>query len=146
MAAARSTLRTFESTIWGSLGRFVLQVFSTSRVSQEGLRGAMKTLKNGARWGDWMLDTDAQVLALDTRIEGANHRYEIDLQTITDSAQMLDWIFQLRMKVWVNNDVMGDLLNAFQDIFRPQTFLCGGGHDKKLDARSHLTRMFAKAS
>lgn len=92
----------------------------------------MKTLKNGTRWGDWTLDARDSVLVLDTRIDDAKHHYEIDLRDIRDSAHMLNWIFQLRMKAWVSNDVMGDLLSAFQDIFRPQTFLCGGGHDQML--------------
>jgi hypothetical protein len=106
----------------------------------------MKHLKNGTTWGDWTLETGDSVLVLDTKIEGMRHHYEIELWKITDSAHMLDWIFQLRMKTWVTNDVMGDLLSAFQDIFRPQTFLCGAGHDKKLDATSHLEKVFAKAS
>ena len=44
--------------------------------------------------------------------------YSIALDGITDSAHMLDWIFQLRMKAWVTNDIIGDLISAFQDIFR----------------------------
>jgi hypothetical protein len=106
----------------------------------------VKALKNGTRWGDWKLDTRDSVLVLDTRIDGMRHHYEIGLSDITDSAHMLDWIFQLRMKAWVTNDVMGDLLTAFQDIFRPQTSLCGAGHNKKLDAAAHLERVFARAS
>ena len=106
----------------------------------------LKHAKNGMTWGDWTLDTHDSVLVLDTHIEGMRHQYEIELQKITDSAHMLDWIFQLRRKTWVTNDVMGDLLSAFQDIFQPQTYLCGAGHDKKLDAASHLERLFAKAS
>jgi hypothetical protein len=106
----------------------------------------MKHLKNGTTWGDWTLDTADSVLVLDTKIGGMRHQYEIELWKITDSAHMLDWIFQVRMKTWVTNDVMGDLLSAFQDIFRPQTFLCGAGHDKKLDASAHLEMLFAKAS
>ncbi|MBZ5667200.1 MAG: hypothetical protein LAO30_21675 [Acidobacteriia bacterium] len=106
----------------------------------------VKHLKNGTKWGDWTLDTHDLVLVLDTKIDRMRHHYEIGLADITDSAHMLDWIFQLRMKAWVTNDVMGDLLSAFQDIFRPQTFLCGAGHGKKLDASAHLEKLFAKAS
>jgi hypothetical protein len=106
----------------------------------------MRTVKHGQRWGDWTLDAKQNLLVLDTEIKGRNHHYEVNLLNIKDSAHMLDWIFQLRPKAWVTNDVMGDLLNAFYDTFRPQTFLCGGGSDKKLDAASHLQRMTAKAS
>jgi hypothetical protein len=106
----------------------------------------LRNAKNGMAWGDWTLDTDDSVLVLDTRIDGMKHHYEIELLKITDSAHMLDWIFQLRTKTWVTNDIMGDLLSAFQDILRPQTFLCGAGKDKKLDTRAHFERLFARAS
>jgi hypothetical protein len=48
---------------------------------------------------------------------------------------MLDWIFQIRKKAWATNKIMGDLLTAFEDIFRPQALRCSGGHDKKLHAK-----------
>jgi hypothetical protein len=54
---------------------------------------------------------------------------------------MLDWIFQIRKKAWATNKIMGDLLTAFKDMFRPQALLCSGGHDKKLDARAHLGKL-----
>jgi len=106
----------------------------------------LNNLRNGMTWGGWTLDTHDSVLVLDTKIDGMRHHYEIELWKITDSAHMLDWIFQLRPKKWVTNDVMGDLLSAFQDIFRPQTSLCGAGHDKKLNAASHLEKLFTRAS
>lgn len=66
------------------------------------------------------------------------NRYEIDLEGITESATMLDWIFQLRKKHWVTNEVIGDLISAFQDIFDPQLTLCGSGEGKTINARRHL--------
>ena len=96
----------------------------------------IEAIKDGSRWGDWILHADT--LALEYR--GEHGRYEIDLETITDSAQMLDWIFQVRIKAWVTNDVMGDLISAFEGIFRPQGSLCGQGIDKKLDATKFLKK------
>jgi hypothetical protein len=52
--------------------------------------------------------------------------------------------FQIRKKAWATNKIMGDLLTALKDIFRPQTLLCSGGHDKKLDARTYLTNSLSK--
>jgi hypothetical protein len=85
-------------------------------------------MRHGARWGDWHLDADTLALVLDS----GRHHYEIPLAKITDSAHMLDWIFQVRKKAWATNKIMGDLLTAFKDIFRPQALLCSGGRDKKL--------------
>lgn len=72
--------------------------------------------------------------------KGNGERYAVPLRGITGSAEMLDWTFQLRMKTWVTNDVIGDLISAFQDILRPQQTLCGGGVDKHLDARAWLEK------
>jgi hypothetical protein len=87
-------------------------------------------------WGAWVLDTEALVLVL----TGEHGPYEIDLESITDSSRMLDWIFQIRMKTWSTNNIVGDLISAFQDIFRPQATLCGGGVGKELDAGAFLRK------
>jgi len=75
--------------------------------------------------------------------KGDPEHYSIPLAEIKDSAKMLDWIFQLRMKTWVTNDIMGDLLTAFQDLYRPQATLCGAGIGKKLNAKKHFDDLLA---
>jgi hypothetical protein len=100
----------------------------------------MKEIRDGDSWGDWVLEADGRssphlVLKINRRA-----KYAINLSSIDGSAEMLDWLFQLRMKRWVTNDIMGDLLSAFQDIFRPQQMLCGAGKDKHLDAESFLKK------
>jgi hypothetical protein len=94
----------------------------------------MKTVHHGDTWGDWELNAKNLTLYL------KSHSYEIDLEAITDSAKMLDWIFQIRMKAWSTNDIIGDLSSAFQDIFRPQGTLCGMGIGKTIDAADYLKR------
>ena len=89
----------------------------------------MEKLKYGMKWGGWWLN--AETLALD--FDGPEGHYEINLEAITDSAIMLDWIFQMRTKSWATNEIMGDLLSAFQAILRPQGSLCGQGIGRKLD-------------
>jgi len=101
----------------------------------------VRKLKHGTRWGDWWLDAETPSLVLDYGREG---RYAVPLDEMVDSAHMLDWIFQLRIKTWVTNDVMGDLLTAFQDLFCPQDFLCRARLDRKLDAASHLSERITK--
>jgi hypothetical protein len=100
----------------------------------------MKQIRDGDSWGDWELEANGSrsphlVLKINRRT-----KYAIDLFSIDGSAEMLDWLFQLRMKGWVTNDIMGDLLSAFQDIFGPQQTLCSAGKEKHLDAESFLRK------
>jgi hypothetical protein len=57
--------------------------------------------------------------------------YEIDLEKITNSAQMLDWIFQIHRKARGPNAVR-DLVFAFQELFDPQAKLCSFGASRDL--------------
>jgi hypothetical protein len=103
---------------------------------------ASNTIQDGTRWGDWHLDAKTLTLVLDS----GGHHYEIRLGTMTDSAHMLDWIFQLSNKNWVTNEIRGDLLRALHDLFHPQASLCGEGHDKKLDAQAHLRNLLSNTA
>jgi len=82
-------------------------------------------LFHGRRWGGWMLDAKRHVLVL------IKDGYEIDLETIDSSAEMLDWIFQVRR--WTTPEEMADLLKAFRDIFHPQANLCSCGADLRIE-------------
>jgi hypothetical protein len=90
---------------------------------------------NGDRWGKWELDAKRLVLVFDGH-------YEIDLEMIISSAGMLDWIYQINGKTWAERKDIGDLVQAFEDLFHPQGTLCSMGIDKKLNAseflRAHL--------
>src|SRR5437763_13666286 len=80
-------------------------------------------LVHGRTWGVWRLD--AKRLALVHKL------YEVDLEDITSSAAMLDWIFQIRR--WATPQDIADLLAALHDIFHPQANLCSGGVDKRIE-------------
>jgi hypothetical protein len=95
-----------------------------------------RPVAHGMIWGDWQLASDSFTLVL----QSGRHHYEVDLEDITDSAKMLDWIFQLRMKSWVTNDIIGDLISAFQDLLRPQNTICGQGINSAIDAKDWLNR------
>ena len=103
----------------------------------------MKEIRNGMRWGDWQLHADSERSSYTLLLESGLHHYEVRIDEITDTAKMLDWIFQLRMKTWVTNDIMGDLLSAFLDLFAPQTTLCGAEIGREIDARSQLRKVIA---
>ena len=100
----------------------------------------MKKFKDGAAWGDWHLEASNLTLVL----KSGNGSYEVDLEQITDSAQMLDWIFQLRTKPWVTNDTISDLVSAFQDLFSPQETICGGGVKQTTNPTAWLRSVIAK--
>ena len=100
---------------------------------------ARNTFKDGMSWGAWRLETKTRHLVL-TWKNNPEHYY-ILLDEITTCAKMLDWIFQLRAKSWVTNDIIGDLVSAFDDLFDPQANLCSGGMDKSLNARERFDRL-----
>jgi hypothetical protein len=99
-------------------------------------------LYHGRRWGAWSLDGERMCLVfagqpvehgdgsgvtqgvpLYVAIVG---KYEVDLERISDSASMLDWISQIAKKTWATARVTRDLLNALEDVFHLQKNLCGG--------------------
>lgn len=59
--------------------------------------------------------------------------YEIDLERINSTAEMLDWIFQLNHKNLevYGRTVVSDLVAAFDAIFSPQAKCCSNGHEKQ---------------
>jgi hypothetical protein len=99
-------------------------------------------LYHGRRWGSWSLDAERLCLVFEGQPvkhgDGSGvtqgvplyvailGRYEIDLERITDSASMLDWISQIAKKTWATARVTRDLLNALEDVFRIQKHLCSG--------------------
>jgi len=92
----------------------------------------------GDYWGDWHFD--AERLTLDYKPNGT-WRYEVDLERINDSASLLDWIFQVNghhfYEQWPS-DVMQDLLDALDAIFRPQANLCSWGQSKRIKPSQFL--------
>ncbi len=56
--------------------------------------------------------------------------YEVDVEQMSTSAEMLDWIFQLQGKTWVTEKDMGALIFMLRHIVHPQEHLCSGGVEK----------------
>lgn len=75
-------------------------------------------------WGGWTLDRDRLVLE--------NKHYEVDLERALTGAQLCDLIFQVRQHIWASPEVLAGLLNAFEDLLRPQANLCSGGENKTM--------------
>lgn len=117
-------------------------------------------LFHGRHWGDWILDVERLCLVYHAfpvalgngsgRTEGVPPYtafwgdYEIDLERVRDSAAMLDWIFQIRGKSWATSRVMRDLIEAFDDLFKPQANLCSNGCNKVIqNPKAFLKRRIA---
>ena len=101
-------------------------------------------VEHGDRWGNWEFDAENLVLVYSP--EGRRERYEIHLESITTSAEMLDCIFKMNIKTWMNRKDIGDLVQAFDDLFHPETTLCSGGASKQLDATKFLRANTASAA
>jgi hypothetical protein len=116
----------------------------------------------GRKWGRWVLDTERLVLVLDgegqVRGDGSGvtvgtpryvafiGKYELDLEQVSDSAGLLDMLFQVARKSWATARVTRDLLSAIESIFRPQRNLCSGGGSKTIsNPRDFLRNRFATA-
>jgi hypothetical protein len=117
-------------------------------------------LFHGRKWGEWVLDAERLTLAFRgkpvSRGDGSNvtegveryvaylGHYEIDIEAIRRSSQLLDWVFQVGGKTWATARVTKDLINAFDSIFHPQQNLCSGGGDKIIqNPKAFLKRRIA---
>jgi hypothetical protein len=89
-------------------------------------------LLHGSRWGSWQLDAERLALV------HTPDRHEIDLEEISTSAQMLDWVFEVQR--WALPQVLADLLTALGAIFQPQANLCTGGADARIDDPKRFLR------
>lgn len=81
-------------------------------------------------WGKWTLHRETFCLVYKGN---AGEWYEIELSTFTDSAAILDWIYQVTSKTWMPARGITDLLKAINDIFYPQENYCSWGQDRKRD-------------
>ena len=66
--------------------------------------------------------------------------YEIDLEDINSTSQMLDWIFHIHDK---NEIHAHELVTAFREIFDPCANCCSFGEELKFSG-AELARRFAK--
>ncbi len=98
-------------------------------------------------WGDWTLNADNLTLTHKDPV------LEINLEEISDSATLLDWIMQVQDKTWATVMTVGQLVRALSEIFNPQANLCSGGRNKRLeevvivrDLVEHLVKRYKRES
>lgn len=91
------------------------------------------------QFGPWEYDSELMIL------EYTEYGYQIDLEEITTSAEMLDWIFQIWNKDW-GKMAMPQLLTAFDYLFDPQANLCSWGKGKKIDPQKVIQGNLKRSS
>jgi hypothetical protein len=90
----------------------------------------------GNEWGDWRLNRDALVLEL---VKDGRLQYELDLESFTSAAKLLDMIVQVHHKTWTSVEDVGQLVAALDQIFNIQPALTPMGEDKGFESREALT-------
>lgn len=88
----------------------------------------------GRTWGKWTLNKN---LTLTHQDRGS---YELDLEKMATSAEVLDTIFQVSNKLWCSPKDAGDLLDALRDTINPQGTLCSCGRNKKFVPTPYLKK------
>jgi hypothetical protein len=83
---------------------------------------------------EWQYDVERLVLVHNET------GYEVDLERMRSSAEMLDWIFQIRPKRWVTSKTMADLLEALEILLEPQAHYCGCGRNLRPKVTAILAR------
>ena len=74
------------------------------------------------KWGPWKYEEETLVLTIG--------RYEVDLEKMESSAQMLDRIMQVSTKQWATDAVVAGLIHALNDCFDPQRNFCSFGIER----------------
>jgi len=89
------------------------------------------------RHDGWRHIQDAAVLEL--RDSTGRWLYEVDLARCRTSAEVLDWLVQVRNKRWATAAIVAGLIGALDDLLHLQATLCSGGHERgPIDVASTL--------
>lgn len=90
-------------------------------------------------WGRWTLNTNTAcletVIAADT---GAT--YQVPVDELSNSAKILDWVFQVEEKTWANSADVGDLVSAVREIIGRG--VASSGKDNPLDPKKILSERY----
>ena len=115
-----------------------LKIRSVDEVIKDAEKYWIKKIRKG-EWGHWKYNPDNLTLQFDKTVGGDHSYYEVDLERCTNSAEILDWIFQVHGKPWCGNKDIADLLRAFDDLMEiVQSKVCSGGKNTKFNFRKHL--------
>lgn len=94
-----------------------------------------------SQWGHWKYNPNNLTLAFRKRVGDDETYYEVDLERCNTSAEMLDWIFQIKNKNWCSDKDIADLLRAFDDLMDTvQDKICSGGINGRFNVKKHLLK------
>lgn len=88
------------------------------------------------KWGPWTLNTTNACLEYPL---GASC-YQIPVDEMTNSPQILDWIFQLNEKTWTSAADVGHFVEAVEEILGRH--VAGSGIDHEIDPKKTLTNNY----
>jgi hypothetical protein len=90
-------------------------------------------------WGRWTLNPSNA--CLETNITApVGPVYQIPVDEMKTSANVLDWIFQIHEKTWVSSQDVGELVNAIVEILGRG--ICSGGIDRPIDPKVPLANRY----
>lgn len=95
----------------------------------------MPSMNSITNWGLWSFDPSRLALVLEL---AGSRKHSIDLKKMTSSACLLDSIFEVKEKEWASNEIVADLLAAFQDLFDPRVNICTNREAKTFEPIAHL--------
>ena len=81
-------------------------------------------------WGPWVLARESLELYAGQSPFG----YGVDLERCLTSGEMLDWIMQVARKSWASHEMIGQLVEALNDLLNPQGTLCSFASQKAIPA------------
>ena len=96
----------------------------------------MTAAPNRTKFGRWILNVGSVSLEIEAFAGAAETTYQVRLEQLTDSAHILDWIFQVQEKTWASTSDVGDFVEAVVYIFGRGC--CGGGQDTSFDVKARL--------
>ena len=90
-------------------------------------------------WGNWTLNTNNACLEYVDPRDGAMI-YQIAVDEMKNSANILDWLFQVEEKTWASSEDLGNLVTAVSEILGRG--VAGGGVDNPIDPREALANKY----
>ena len=92
------------------------------------------------RWGHWKYNPNNLTLEIAKKGAGSkSNPFYVNLEKCNTSAEILDWIFQIKNTQWCSDQDIADLLRAFDDLMDfVQSKVCSDGKDHTFDFKSHL--------
>jgi hypothetical protein len=68
------------------------------------------------QWGGWELFLDKSDKPVLLSFEPDRHNYQIEFERCNTSAEVLDWIVQIKKKTWANDACLAGLVRALDDM------------------------------